>query len=511
MVIGGLLRDTFALLLREKQGQPSTLGDDAARTIRRRVALRWAGGLAGLAVMGSLGVAALAGIGDGRDADVDAVIASPIPTPTLGSASATFPLTGGPEFVSASAHLSCGEVAPQPHPVDRGIALDVIASDTATSGIPEGVTSLPPTVSAALAQTSTDDLGEVATSGIDLLVIQDGIIKGVFQGKDVALGGAFARPGDANGAIPLVSDWARCPPLGSPSSTGVDPGTYELMAIARVFSTPESVALYQALGYSYGARYLNPGNIEDPAAIYLPGSYDCKQLAKYRLTARGCLPDITDDAVVNAEAGTVTVLYNKTNLVREFSAVIVSEPITVTLVSAASIGILANTPQGALAVFDSVDDFQCGASAGYTSVQNDPGYDISLGLGRVSIDQLSPGGSFPSTILTVGIPDGSRMELLPGAQVIYVHVEGSSDPGTGAPNYHSAIVARAPVSVDGHFTTDRVIGPQPVAFLVDAATMCPGSDVGLTTSYIAVFVVGQWIVSAPDGTVTTIDSATSWR
>jgi len=158
-----------------------------------------------------------------------------------------------------------------------------------------------------------------------------------------------------------------------------------------------------------------------------------------------------------------------------------------------------------------VDDFTCGASAGYTSVHNDNGDDVSIAYGRLPLDQLSAGGAFDTALVTTGLPDGSRMELLPGASLIYVHVDAGSDPGTGAPNYLSTVAARAPVTVGGPLTTDRRVGQQPVTFTVGPATMCPGIDDVLTSSYIAVFVVGQWSVSAPDGTVTTIDSAADWR
>ncbi len=503
------LRDTFALLLREGHGRQATLSADAERTIRRRIALRWAGGLGALAVVAILGVAALTVVGGGSDRAT--VVESPALTPTLGVGSATFPLTGGAEFVSASSAWRCGEKAPPPHRVDHGVALGIVANDTGFLQLPEGVPYLPPTVNATLAQTSAADMGEIATSGIDVLVVRDGIVRGVFHGKDVALGGAFARPSDANGAIPLVSDWVRCPPFGSSPAAGVAPGTYDLIAMAHVFSTPESVALYQALGYSYGATYLNPDNQEDPAAIYLPGSDDCRKIVTDWFMARGCLPDITDKAVVNKDAGTVTVLYNKKDLVAEFFTVLVSEPITVTLVSAADAGIVPGAPQGVLDVFDSVDDFTCGASAGYTSVHNDNGDDVSIGYGRLPLDQLSAGGAFDAALVTAGVPDGSRMELLPGASLVYVHVDAGSDPGTGAPNYLSTVVARAPVTVDTPLSTDRIMGSQPVTFTVGPATMCPGSHDVLTSTYIAVFVVGQWSLSAPDGTVTTIDSAADWR
>lgn len=49
------LRDTFALLLRDRHAPAATLSADAVREIRRRVGLRWVGRVGALVVVGTIG------------------------------------------------------------------------------------------------------------------------------------------------------------------------------------------------------------------------------------------------------------------------------------------------------------------------------------------------------------------------------------------------------------------------------------------------------------------------
>lgn len=322
--------NAFALLLREHQRDKATLSAKTARTIRGRVATRWASGLGAVIVLGGLSAIAVAGP-DGAHNASD-MSASPIPTPSINFASVTFPLTGGPEFLPASAGLKCGEPVPASRPVDHDLSLTLSKSTVFSLG-EQQLEVQPLTVRAAVRQVTTGDQGTIASSGIDFLVVKDGIIRGIFDGTGVGLeqnvmGGAVSIP-----RTHLVTDGVFCPGDGGPTPAGLTPGTYQVVAIGRVFSTPESVALAQALGDTINVMYLNENDRADPAALYLPGIYSCTTARAWSSALRGCLPDITADAVIDEAAGTVTVVYRTDELVSAFSTVLVSEPMTVELVS----------------------------------------------------------------------------------------------------------------------------------------------------------------------------------
>ncbi len=325
--------DTFALLLREHEiahvhspvGKRAALSADAVRTIHRRVGRRWAGGIGTLVVVGALGAVALAGTDGGDTAPT--VIASPIPTPTIGFAEATFPLTGGPEFVPASAGLNCGDPAPAPHPVDHGLTLTVNEGTSFALGL-EGDGPRPSTIQALVRQVTDSDKGTVATSGIDFLLIQDGTVRGMITGSGVGLAQNLAGGGASISQSLLLAGAAHCLDATDSIPAALTPGTYDVVAVGRFFSTAESVALSQALGDTINSMYLNANSHADPAAVYLPGIYNCKQARSWGSALRGCLPEITDNAAVDEAAGTVTVVYRSKGLVDAFSAVLVSDPWT---------------------------------------------------------------------------------------------------------------------------------------------------------------------------------------
>ena len=324
----GSLHDAFVLLVREHEGKRADLTSSAARAIRRRIVARWTGRLGALVVVGSLATAALAGPNGGEDnrAGED----SPIPTPTIGLADATFPLTGGPEFVNASVGLECGDPAPASHPIDHDLTLMVTQGTVFALGN-EGLSTGPPTAQAVIRQVTSAKKGTIATSGIDFLMVQDGMIKGIITGSGVGLAQNIVS---GTVTIPqrlMLAGGIYCSLAGQETPSPIEQGTYDVVAIGKFFSTPESVALSQVLGDTINTMYLNPNSLADPSALYLPGIYNCKQPREWGSALRGCLPEISDTAVVDEKAGTVTVTYRTKGLVDEFSTVLVSEPLTIQL------------------------------------------------------------------------------------------------------------------------------------------------------------------------------------
>jgi hypothetical protein len=336
------LHDAFALLLRTKQGKRAALSSVAVRTHRRRVATRWTGRLGAVVTVGILGTVALQGAGGGSDGGHSATAPeSPIATPTIGFASTTFPLTGGPEFVPALSALRCGDPAPAAHPVEHNLSL-TLRLGTAVALGDQPASKGPPNVEAVVREVTVANQGAVATSGVDFLVVHHGVIRGMISGEGVKLaqnlaGGTVSVPQGQ-----MLVDGVFCSDGQQVTPANIDPGTYDLIAVGRLFSTAESVALSQTVGDTVNTMYLNPNYSADPAALYLPGIYNCKQARPWRAALRGCLPEITSSAVVDESTGTVTVTYRVKDLVDQFSAVLVSDPLTVALVASNGAAVVAS-------------------------------------------------------------------------------------------------------------------------------------------------------------------------
>lgn len=495
------LRDAFALLLREKFGRAATLNADAERAIRRRVGLRWTGLAAVIAMVGGLGAFAIRGA-TGDTANEDLAMPSLARTPTPGIAIATFPFEGGPEFETASSAYGCGDSAPTPQPQDHDLSLTVadLADETTLANT---YWSDVLAVRARITQTTDANLGVVSTSGIDYLVVKDGIVVGILSGDGPVL---KLFPSGHAGPVALAR-WTRCPGDPSAAGLGVEPGNYEVVAVARVFSTPESVALAQALGLISSPWLLSPAGIaSQPGALYLPGSYDCGAAIARQQPARPCLADYNPEAVVHTESKTVSLIYRTGDLVDQFITVLISEPLTVKLAPEDTGGSQSGTYGDALGHFEKLEDFTCGASAAETRLESAGTASINLTLGTDRVDPLTRGGTFEGTVMTTGVVDGSRVALLPDARVVYFENARLSVSTPDGPTKVSVNVVAgwAPVTVHGAVTVDRYTGPQQANFTTGPATLCPGID-SLGTGTAAV--VGTWRISSPIGSVATVDLA----
>lgn len=497
------LRETFARLHLGNQTHISTLNSDAVRTIRRRVGARWASGICALVVTGSVAQAALAG---GTGTANASATASPGPTPMFGFAAADFPLTGGPEFVPASAGLTCGDPAPPQNSVDYGLRLEVLPGASAdVSNAGAGGTGVD-SARAVLSLVTNEVRGTLSTSGVDILVVQDGVIRGIFDGSEAELDMAVSDATVGEWPRLLVIERTHCPTESGQVPSDVTPGAYQLVAIGRVFSTPESVALAQAVRATSALEILGAGPHGDPNAVYLPGSYDCRQLLSYGSVARACLPDVTNDAVVDATAGTVSVRFKTKELVDEFSTVLVSDPLTMNVASSAVLGPADWEPWDGVSPFPTLESFTCGAVGLGQKVGVDSPLRVEAAYNDAPLDAKQRGGTFAGTVFVPDAPDGSVVELLPGARLVFLRDYTLVSPVGMSTTNVSTVVASAPLSA-GMVTADRFTGPQAALFTNDQATPCPGVEPDLLVGKVHAALVGQWRVSAPDGTVTTIDSA----
>lgn len=485
--------------------------------MRRRSGIRWAGGIVALVVVAGLVTLAVL---KSLSSPSHEYLAGPSPSSTmtpgieqphsglatatpraaklaLGFSTATFPLAGGADFARASSDLKCGDAAPSPQSEAHGMRLE----ETTNEAWLLTPVRYPSEVSAILTSTTNADLGVVATSGVDYLVASDGIIIGMIDGGLADFGSELPIGGPETWWASIAEEWVHCPGEPLSESGDIEPGRYELIAVARVFSTPESVAISQAIDQTYNTWYLNPEHALERYAIYLPGSFDCEQLVSWTAVARGCLPEITKNATVDPAAGAVTMTYRSKGLADEFSVVFVSEPHTVTFESSEYF----EQPDAA-STFDALDDFTCGASGNEMTLSKDIPYWVLPTLDDNSVRPLSEGGSLRGVAWATGVPDGSRVELLPGARLIYVEVERLDSPPDGPQSTLSTVIASAPVT-GGAITTDRFAGPQSLVFGAGPATLCPAATnpAGLDSVYAVI--AGQWRISSTDGVDITIDVA----
>lgn len=508
------MRASFASLLRENHDPPAALSADAERAIRGRVAARWTGRGIGLAMVAALGALAVTGAlaNDATDGDADLALPSPVLTPTVGRAAATFPFDGGPEFEVASSAYRCGDPAPAPHPTEHDLTLEIEVTDAGfDSGVfdPSEGTVVTPYVT----KTTDAELGLVSTSGIDLLVVRDGVVVGMLMTNGPNLRLPLDGAADTDSTTSLVAAWSYCPDDVRFQDPGIDPGTYDVIAVANVFSTPESVALAQTLSNSYGAwRLTSRRAVFDPDALYLPGSYDCEYAVLSDAPARPCLADYTPSAAVDTESRMVSLLYDTADLVDEFAVTLVSEPLTAELVDR-TVGAY---PEGAdvphYEPLDDLSELTCGAIGSGTGYGRGQVPEFNIGLDGVGNGEpplaLAAGATVAGTLLATGVADGSTIELLPGARLVYLDEQTIN---VQAEDYFSSIsvetvVASAPVTMDAPVTADRYTGPQAMSFTADAATVCEGAPPLESIPALSVVVAGTWRIASADGEETTVDA-----
>jgi len=317
----------------------------------------------------------------------------------------------------------------------------------------------------------------------------------------------WGREGPTTLTYPL-SNWVHCPGEPSAATEGIEPGSYEVIAVARVFSTPESVALSRVFGDVWSAWNLDPTHVDDDSsAIYLPGSWDCSQAITAQDPPRACLPDVTSQAVVDAEDRTVSLFYDVEDLVEGIDATLVSESLAVELVDPRATGVTTGFDFTSIGVFDELGDFTCGAT-GRIDTPADGAYQVVPGLAGQSIGMSELGGAITGTVFIQGAPDGTLVELLPGARLIFLRqseVHMPSSEGLQVANVDT-VAGSSSVTAEGGAISDRYAGPQPVTYVASVATPCPDRDGTLLLRGTHIAFVGTWRVTTPDGTVSVVDS-----
>lgn len=318
------LRDALAALYRQQRGSSAPLSHAAQSAITRRVATRWLTAASAAVVMGVVGsvgwsaiMTASSGGGAGEPADAQVI-----------PAVVHVPLHGGPQFEHRWGELECGDPVPPPQPEAPAQRLSI---DLSTSGV--GVLA---TASLTWHAPTPDSLGEgdavIAAGAMQVVAVRDGVVEGMVILQDTRLGWQqYGQASTMTGHATLASDQFYCVSLDEQTGAYLyhdvvlDPGAYEVSAVTRVFATPESVALFQAMSESDLAmideRFRRGG------AAYDPGSRDCQALEAQRVTIRACLPDLIATAQLDREGETVRMLYDASALPQVFDVTLVSEPL----------------------------------------------------------------------------------------------------------------------------------------------------------------------------------------
>lgn len=318
------LRDALASLYREHFGAPVPLSHAAERAITRRVTMRWltaASTAVVVAVVGSVGWSAVMSASNGGRAG-DPAEAQVVP------AVIHVPLHGGPQFEHRWGELECGDTVPPPRPEAPKQRLSI---DLSTSGV--GVLATASLMWDAPAQDSPARANAVIAAGaMQVVAVRDGVVEGMVILQDTRLG--WQQHGQAStmtGHATLASDQFYCVSLDEQTGAylyhdvRLDPGTYEVVAVTRVFATPESVALFQAMSDS--GLVMIDERFRRGGAEYGPGSQDCQALEAQKVTIRACLPDIIATAKFDSESETIRLVYDASALPQVFDVTLVSEPL----------------------------------------------------------------------------------------------------------------------------------------------------------------------------------------
>jgi hypothetical protein len=325
------LRWALLSLYRDRRDASLALTREAERSIRRRMATRW-----GLAATGVILIGVVAGIGWSAMISPSSNNASPAdPTPVAYAipAVAHVPLAGGPQYNNLWGDFGCGDPAPAPMPDAPQQRLSVSLERSGVDGLATAsVTWAAPAV-APLAR-SEPVLGRGAT---EVVAVRDGIVVGMIITQNASLG--WQQHGHTisyTGQVWLGDpDGFYCISLDEQTNTyrysGVvlQPGTYQVFAITRVFATPESVALFQALtdlNFTAVDERMRP-----VTAGVEPGPGYCEQLQSQGVLVRSCLPGAVPTASLDPATKTVTMLYDASALSQEFDVTLVSEPLTMVI------------------------------------------------------------------------------------------------------------------------------------------------------------------------------------
>ncbi len=493
------LREAISGLHRARRGASRPLTREAERAIGRRVAARW--GLVAVAVTaaGALTFGGANALVAAADDAAAAATASATPSPTLSGpaaqAVARIPLSGGPEFTQPDDAYVCGDPAPDPLPADRDLALGIGTPGDSFAAVPTQAG-----IFIELTYLGASDAGVATVGEITLLLVSDGRIAGAIENMENQLVWPLEPGASIEYGIGVFSDDFTCKRRSAEGQhkyfeTTIVPGEYDLVAVARVFSTEESVALGQAVP----PWFRLDESRKDPGGIYAPGSYDCARLAATTTVVRGCLPNIAPEATFDNGGGSVSVSYDASALVAPFETTLVSEGQPVTLSSwkdmAERVGMPYHSAEDLLR-FASVNDVVCGATVNDLVPAGDRNDSVEVQSRLPDISALQA-GTYRGSVMPWLARQGASVRLEAGARLAYPLPQGPTGTDSDVPLYE--IVGFAPVEIMDALPYDRYTGPTAVQLTVGAPELCPNTGDKSVRLTAPPLLVGTWVVTAPNG------------
>ncbi|WP_061962992.1 hypothetical protein [Demequina aurantiaca] len=446
----------------------------AARTRHRR-----AGSVLGvIAVVSCVGVG-IAGVGFVNGSPEGSLAFTPTPSPTATEdltvplANATIPINGGPPYQSQTADVECGAPAPEPTGTVEhfGVAIAeppplTIATDALQTGQGAAVDTW----------TTYDSMVPlpVQQDPVTLLLIKDGKIAGRFISQVSQPYWTYNDFETFYGGASLMPIGPFCPEVSKAAFPDDDwrflnPGEYQVMPMAHVWASEEAAALKYL--YKKGI-YVAENPTNEATAVYRPGSWDCEQAVTQNNVPRACLGDVTGTAIVDVQAGTVTLPYEPSQLTETLDVTVIGDPVALTVpepfIEPDHLGYVSKP-------LTASDTIECGVTFDYTTpapqVVATGKVPSSLGLGKGAFN------AFNITLLAshkgtgeIDLEYGAKAWLVAGVTEDYNYFR--ERPG------NQKIVGVADASIAGGNTVsyDRYDGPTIVDLVLSNVELCDGFD-----------------------------------
>ncbi|WP_062211048.1 hypothetical protein [Demequina oxidasica] len=474
--LGSLMREAEVALEADAATAPTQV-TRATRSRRRRSRAAF-GAVAAVACVG-LGIA---GFGFVKGSPEPSLVFTPSPSAsatedlTIPLATAVIPIDGGPEYDGFGAMLDCGAAAPPPSGTlaHFGISIDaapkMIDLDSPDTGRGKPVP-------AQITYDSSNAL-PVEQTPVTLMLVKDGKVAGFFVSDDGSPQFWTYSDFEANESTPRVGrDGMFCPDV---STSGTDeigygelkPGEYQVIPVARVWASEEAAAL----------RHLNDSGIrvnEFPSdqrpAGFPPGSWDCKQAVAQYMSPRSCLGDATGSAIVDVDAGTVSLPYDPEDFTEPLNITLVGDPIALTVTGDPDSSVRDLMEANPLDVSDPIE---CGTTFDFTT----PAAPITLS-GRIPYTIGMDKNAFTSTNVSVLPTTQGAGELTLDHDAKAWLVTYTPVNREGSDSYlTSVITGAADVTIAGSNTVpyDRFTGPTTVDLVFSNVSACDDIvDVGV--------------------------------
>jgi len=491
--LAALMREAQAHFEQTSRHAPARVTATARRRRRRSSALLSGGVVVAALALVAAGIGASGGSGGSATQPSFSPLPSASPAEDLSVpiASATIPIDGGPGYDGVEALLECGAAAPEPTGTVDNFAVSFNSSQPLAITADQLITGQTEFVQTTTTYSGTDTV-PTALTPVYLLLVKDGVVQGSFlPDNSSAQFWTFDNTQASESGGDLMPFGRFCPEVGkeiTPNSEWrvLEPGNYQVMPVVRVWADQEVAAL----------RYLVKSGIEVfeyppevPSGYLTPGSWDCKQLSPAGPTTRACLGDVTGNAIVDVDAGTVTLPFEPSQLTRDVDVTLVGDPVDLTIDEPITVPEFQSNQAKAVNVDDTLE---CGTTLDY--VESAAPVHISG-----SIYAMFKGGanSNNTQILTddpgsgtVTLGQGSKAWVVGGSTVNYEYFE--DHPG------NLEIIGVADVSIAGGNTVDydRYSGPTRVDLVFRNVTWCDGSD---PNSNINSAIIDATVSVAPDG------------